>query len=244
MNRSYWEAVAANYESEVMSVLDNDALGLVRAGIEQAGLAAPCGSAADLGCGVGKFTPYLADRFQTVEACDLSSVGLAATRELCRSYSNVSYWRLDLAKDPVPFEPVDFALCVNVLLMPCLDERLRAWRAVTNQVASGGALLLVVPSQESAQMEVYHAVDASLDEGDDCEEALRRSLPEQATVVDLQQGIHQLDGLRTKHYLRDEVEEMLASHEMAVTELRKLEYRSAPDALPDSWDWLALARRK
>ena len=135
MNRAYWDAVAENYEREVLSVFDHDAAGMVRARIVAAGAAQPGGRAADLGCGVGKFTPLLADAFAHVVACDRSERGLAVARAGCAAHSNVSFSCFDLACDAPPFAPVEFALCVNVLIMPDLDERLRAWRAARAQSA-------------------------------------------------------------------------------------------------------------
>jgi SAM-dependent methyltransferase len=253
MNRAYWDAVADDYEGEVLSVFDHDTGGLVRARIAAAGAAVDsAGSrAADLGCGVGKFTPLLARAFARVEACDSSLRGLEAARAACLDHANVGFWRIDLTCDPVPFEPVHFVLCVNVLIMPSLDERLRAWRTVTNQVEHGGTLLLVVPSLESIQCEHLREIDTHLLEGDTCAEAIRRSVPPDASATDLHQGVHLLDGLRTKHYLREELEHMLPAHELDVIEVARLEYRTdaedVADALPAAscpWDWLVTARRR
>lgn len=265
MNPAYWETVAADYAREVLSVFDRDTAGLVSARIAAAGAAAPDGRAADLGCGVGKFTPLLARAFARVEACDRSARGIAETRANCAGLGNVAFHGLDLASDAVPFAPVEFVLCVNVLLMPSLDERMCAWRAVTNQVAHGGTLLLVVPSLESVQFEQFLALEARLHGGDSCAEALAQSVPDHGVAADLHQGVHRLDGLGTKHYLREELERMLQAHEFDVTELVKLEYpasatesaaatetangdggKSVPPATaaPRPWDWLAVARRR
>jgi SAM-dependent methyltransferase len=242
MNRAYWDAVATDYEREVLSVFDHDTEGLVRARIDAAGAAFPGGRAADLGCGIGKFTLLLAQAFARVHACDRSVRGLQEARARCHLQNNVDFWQFDLACDPVPFEPVEFALCVNVLIMPALDERMRAWRAVTNQVAHGGILTLVVPSLESVQYGYFSALEACLHDGISCAESLRRCAPLDDAVADLHQGVHRLDGLRTKHYLREELESMLPAHEFDLTELVKLEYGSV--AAPPSWDWLVSARRR
>ncbi len=245
MNSAYWESVAADYEREVLSVFDHDTQGLVRARIAAAGRAAPGGRAADLGCGVGKFTPLLARAFAQVEACDRAERGVAATRAMCEGESNVNFWCFDLASDPAPFAPVDFVLCINVLIMPSLDERLRAWRAVTNQVAQGGTLLLVVPALESVLFENFRALDAHLGTGESCAEAIRRSLPAGVCTTDLHQGVHALDGIGTKHYLQAELEHMLDDHELDVREVIRLEYGAgAAGPRPGTWDWLVIARRR
>lgn len=242
MNEAYWDSVAADYEGQVLSVFDHDVAGQVSARIaEAAQRGGGSGHAADLGCGVGKFIPSLARAFAHVHACDRSPCAIDAARSAGAAFDNVSYGCFDLAADPVPFAPVDCVLCVNVLLMPSLDERLRAWRAVTNQLAWGGTLVLVVPSLESVQLGYFAAVEARLQEGGTCAESLRCVSTAAATVEGLQQGVHPLAGLPTKHYLREELERMLPAHECEVLDVEKLMY---PTVQPGSWDWLVTARRR
>jgi SAM-dependent methyltransferase len=210
----------------VLSVFDHDTAGMVRTRIAAASAAVPAGRAADLGCGTGKFTPLLARAFARVQACDRSARGLQETRVRCQAQNNIDFWHFDLACDPAPFAPVEFVLCVNV----------------TNQVAHDGTLLLVVPSLESVQLGYFAAFEACLHDGISCAESLRRSAPGDDAVLDLHQGVHRLDGLRTKHYLREELQRMLPAHEFDVTEIVKLEYPA--DAASASWDWLVCARRR
>ena len=194
---------------------------------------------------MGKFTPELARAFAEVEACDLSERAIRHTRAQCDAFANVHFHCLDLASDRMPFAPVAFVLCVNVLLMPSLDERRRAWRCVVNQVDHGGCLVLVVPSLESVQMERYHAIESRLDEGVGCAEAIRESMPSNAIAADLFQGVHVLDGVPTKHYLREELETELAAHEFSAIQVEKLRYRTPGEADPlPHWDWMAVAQRR
>ena len=124
---------------------------------------------------------------------------------------------------------------------------------MTSQITRGGTLLLVVPSSESVQYGYFHALEASLHCGNSCAVSLRQSAPDGGSVSDLYQGVHRLEGQRTKHYLREELERMLPAHEFDVTELVKLAYRppategekaaESPTA-PEPWDWLVMARRR
>lgn len=242
MNRAYWDRVADDYEGQVLSVLEHDTHGLIRQRIERA---ADAGArAADLGCGVGKFTPLLAAAFGQVEACDLSARCLSAAGSRCAGFANVSFHQLDFVTQPAPFEPVRFALCVNVLLMPSLDERMRAWRFVCNQIDHGGTLLLVAPSHEAMLFRDFRLVDAGLHDGLRCDEAIRRELPRAGSVRDLRQGVRPLQGLRTKHYLCEELAALLEDHGLEPEEIVKLPYAATPgDGVP-AWDWIATARRR
>jgi len=244
MMRAYWDNVAEAYEGRVLSVFEHDFRSRVEVAIEEANDRLPQGRAADLGCGVGKFTAILARIFGEVEACDFSPTAIREARSRCQSTPGVRFHRLDLSCDPMPFEPVEVVLCVNVLIMPDLDERLRAWRCVSNQVALGGELILVVPALESVHMERYRAIESCLDEGMSCEEATRTSLPEAASAINLYQGIVPLDGLPTKHYFREELENILSDQGFVDLRFERLGFQSpgAGEPLPH-WDWLVRARR-
>ena len=241
MNRAYWDSVALDYDRNVLSVRDYDVGGLVCRRIAEAAEAWPGGQAADLGCGVGKFTPVLADLFRHVHACACSPRALARARQNCGDRPSVTFSCVDFAREPMPFAPVECVLCVNVLLMPDLDERMRAWRTVINQLTCGGRLVLVVPSVESAHFGYFAAVDARLSAGDSCDESLRAVTTSDATVTGLQHGLHPLEGVPTKHYLREELEHMLTALECDVLSCEKLEY---PHLQPATWDWLVTARRR
>ncbi len=250
MDRAYWDGVAETYEDEIFSVRDNDTDGLIEERIAR--FADPEHTAADLGCGIGKFTPLLARHFGRVHACDLSEKLLARARRACRSHANVAFFQTDLGAEAHPFEPVDFVLCVNVLIMASLDARLRALRAVTAQVRSGGHLLLVVPSAESMLYTRFRMVDWSLRDGYDCRTAVNENLPRNGSLRGLYQGIRPIEGVPTKHYLREELQVLLGDHQMEAIEIRKLtypwttEFDNPPDWMdsPLPWDWLVLARRE
>jgi len=244
MTREYWNKVARNYESEILSVFDCDAEGRVCACIETAAKAFPQGRSADLGCGVGKFTPVLAANFREVEACDFSSESLGRAENSNTELDIINFHQVDFTTDRMPFEPVELALCVNVLMMADMDQRLRAWRSVTNQVVEGGYLILVVPSLESIVMHRHYEVEQHLEEGCSCEEALERSLPDHSGTLALHQGVHELDGQSTKHYLKEELVDMLKAHCFIAEDIQRLRYRNPDSGEPlGSWDWLVMARR-
>ena len=241
--RKYWEKVCEDYEREVVSVWDRDAEGKVSSWIER--LSDPTASAADLGCGVGKFLPLLSASFAEVEACDFTRIGLQKSGERCANHElgNVNLHRFDLTCDIAPFEPVELVLCVNVLLMASYDERMRSWRTVTKQVRSGGWLLLVVPAVESILMQQHLERDEMLGSGTDCETSVELSLPEGSKLLDLHQGVHRVEGFPTKHYLKSELRHLLESHHFEIQEIERLSY-GLLGIQSAGWDWFAVAKRK
>ena len=244
MDLAYWDKTLQNYAAEVVSVYDLDAEQVVAKLIHQLACSGGSQSAADLGCGIGQFTELLSGFYDRVESCDFSMQGLRLTQERCARNDHIYYHQLDLTTDPVPFNPVDLVLCINVLMMPSLDERLRAWRTVTNQVRQGGHLLLVVPAIESILMERHCALGDELHEGNSCQNSLDSTLPEETTVIDLHQGVHMIDSVRTKHYLKHELKAIVEDHQFTIQQIKPLRYRPAEHAQDlDTWDWLILAQR-
>lgn len=250
MGRDYWDAVGDSYHDEIFSVRHHDEAGVIDGIIQRLGR--PDATAADLGCGVGHFTPLLAQAFGQVQACDLSEKLLAQARRTCRTFPNVEFFQTNLGREPHPRAPVDLVLCVNVLIMAPLSARLAALRAVTAQVKADGHLLLVVPSLESMLYTQFRRIDWCLRDGMTCPEAIQDSLPRHGSVRDLHQGIRPIEGVPTKHYLREELLVLLRDHHFHVEELTKLtypwttEFAEPPDWMtsPLPWDWLALAQRK
>ena len=244
MSRDYWDTVAADYDGSVLSVFDHDVENGIQRRVDE--LADRGARAADLGCGVGKFTPMLSACFGHVEACDLSPRCLERARVRCQGVGNVRFHQFDFTSEPAPFEPVAFAFCVNVLLMPSLDDRMRAWRLVANQVAQGGHLLLVVPAHESILFQSYLAVSDGLNAGLGCEQAVEEAVVGAGSAREKQLGVHALDGRPTKHYLADELRALLCEHHFDVLELAKFEYELTNDGgvVDRFWDWLAVGRRR
>ncbi|MCH6258175.1 class I SAM-dependent methyltransferase [Puniceicoccaceae bacterium K14] len=245
MNEKYWDLVSANYEKEITSVFFRDKEGLVRERINAGRKLGASVRAADLGCGVGNFVPLLSETFGHVDACDWSEVGLNQARENCISFENTKFHKINLCNDRLPFDLVDFALCVNVLIMPDLGDRLLAWRAVTNQVKGAGTLLLVVPSHESAQMELYNGLEQCLSDGESCSDSIIATQHAEADSSDLQLGVYSVNGTRTKHYLKQELRMMLASHQFEVLEITRIVYpKDVENPVSDSWDWMVVAKRR
>lgn len=244
MDCAYWDKTLQNYAAEIVSVYDLDADQVVSKLIHQLARSGKCDSAADLGCGIGQFTELLSGCYDRVESCDFSMQGLELTQQRCAEQKHIRYHRLDLTSDPVPFQPVDLVVCINVLMMPSLDERLRAWRTVTNQVRQHGHLLLVVPAIESILMERHSELGNQLHAGMSCQDSLDSTLPDESTVMDLHQGVHIIDHVRTKHYLKYELNAIVEDHQFTIQQIQPLSYRPAGHTQDlDTWDWLILAQR-
>ncbi len=250
MNRAYWDDLAATYEDQIFSVLRADDAGVIAGLIAEHGN--PAATAVDLGCGPGQITPLLARHFGQVHACDLSGRLLEQARSACADHDNVGFHRFDLSTgEAPPFVPADFVVCVNVLLTADLAMRERLWDQVAGSVDHGGTLLLVVPSHESALYTNYRRLDWHVRAGLDAPEAIRHSQAREGNVPELEHGVRGIEGVKTKHYLREEIVVQLTDRGLQAEQFRKLtydweiEFADPPPWMgsPHPWNWLVVARR-
>lgn len=251
MNAKHWDDLAPRYADEVFNVLANDRRGLIAGAIADAGN--PKGLASDLGCGPGRFLPLLAPHFRQVLAVDHSAQLLKHAAAACSAFPNIEYVRADLSKPASRLPQVDCALSVNALLSPSLDLRRKMLDFYGAHVRPGGRLLLVVPALESAHLSRQMLIEWNLRSGLTPSAALRQEqLPPSADeALQVRQGVLELGGVPTKHYLREELESVLPMRGFEVEAITKLEYpwttefESPPDWLgpPCPWDWLVQARQ-
>jgi SAM-dependent methyltransferase len=248
MDVAFWESVADTYDSEIFSVLACDRDGAVLSCIDS--IASRAHTAADLGCGVGKWLPHLSQRYASVLAVDVSEKCLAYAKAAASDCGNITYVSADLTRSGHRLGKHDFVLCVNVAIMPDAEARWALLGNAARCLRQGGHLLLVVPSLEStlyvrqrlAEWQGRAGPRPASPQSDD-----RRF----TSLRDLQEGIVQIAGVRTKHYLREEIVTTLDALHLAVGQVHKVEYRwdteftDPPRWLKDPypWDWMALARK-
>ncbi len=246
MNEKDWDRTAATFDEDVFNVPANDRRGLIP-GFVQARSNID-GTAADVGCGIGRTLPLLAEHFGAVEAVDLSSECLAVARETCAARTNIRYHHVDLASDPVPFAAVDLVLCINAWLM---HEPARRNNMVLNTLAAvkpGGHILLVTPALESALFATHRLVRWQRELGHAPKVAQQKA---SRAMSDLDMGIVLVDGVATKHFLKEELEDMFMMYDFQVQDVHKLEYPwsrvfAEPPVWmgpPLPWNWMVTARR-
>lgn len=250
MDRAYWDSVARNYDEKILDALRTDRKRVIRRTIQEH--ADKRRVAADFGCGVGKTLPLLSKIFSFVDAFDLSSKNLEVARRACRSLPNVRYHHHDLSTRDTSLR-VDFAVSINVLLTPSHEVRDGILRTMCRGLRPQGTLMLVVPSLESALYSDYRLLQWNMREGFTYEDAREEGLAAEAKNGGaVANGMIALDGVPTKHYLREELEVVLREAGLEPLETQKVEYtwRTEFDEVPTwlrepyPWDWMVLARKK
>jgi 2-polyprenyl-3-methyl-5-hydroxy-6-metoxy-1,4-benzoquinol methylase len=246
MNERDWDKVADTFEQEIFNVPMNDAKGIIRNWVES--LAVPGAEATDLGCGVGRTLPLLADRYDRVYAVDVSSQCLEVAERANPGRSNISYVHADVSADKNSYPATDVVLCINTWLNASLEIREGLIGRTCKGVKKGGHLLLVVPSLNSTLLTAYRHLQWNLRDGMDPQEAQKAAA---LNSKGLEHGIVRIDDVPTKHYLREELEALLSDRGFQVLDIEKIEYPwttefDAPPKwmkAPYPWDWFVAARR-
>jgi SAM-dependent methyltransferase len=254
MKRAYWDRLATRYSDEVLEITAIDSRRVLARTAAQLGRRYAV--AGDFGCGVGATTRTFAPYFERIVGIDFAPKLLAEAKRRTKR-DNVSYLLADLAADePLDFR-VDAGFCVNCLIAPRYETRIRIARKVARAVRRGGPVVMVVPALESA-LRTYHAlVRLDMADGDERREGLRRVNAIAAREVrSIADGVVTTGGEPTKHYLGDEIVEFATEAGFKVERLERVEYpwreeielgrsgartraalgKGAP------WDWLLVAR--
>jgi SAM-dependent methyltransferase len=252
MSQSHWDRIAPCYDSEIFDVFANDTNGRLLSHISQ--FASKKSVAGDFGCGTGKFLPTLSKQFRHVHAMDISGECLKVAQERCRGLSNIEYLRVDLADDSAKLKRVDFALSVNVAIMACRRTLAGILNKISKSLRPGGHFVLVVPSLESMLFAQFRLIQWNLKTGMTHEQAVSASIEEAESVLDLplEHGMVDINGVATKHYLKEELIVLLKDLRFDIAAIEKIEYDWSTEfdqpprwmKEPYPWDWLVLSKKR
>lgn len=245
MDEEDWDNVAATFERDIFNVIEHDRKGKILKRILRFG--GKDRSVADIGCGIGRTIPMLAKHFGQVHATDISRECLLLAESRNARYNNVDYIHADLIQ-ALPIPPVDLSLCINVLLIAARAKRQAMLTHICASIKPGGHLLLVTPAVESALYASHRLVQLNEDKGMAPRVAQRKAARDTSK---LDMGIVMIDGVPTKHHLKEELHDLLRDQGMEVMETVKIEYPwayvldEAPADMPAPlpWNWMVIAQK-
>lgn len=253
MNLRYWEELGKEYDQHIFDSAKMDRTGIVRDRL--LAYANPRFDACDFGCGVGHYLPLLSPLFRRVYGFDFAAPLVRQATARTAELENVEVARANLAsaRSKLPIPKVRFGVCANVLISADEAQRRRILGTVQRHLVRGGHVLLVVPSLESALYSNDRLVAWNRRLGHTPAEALASGIPPTAASARaLLQGLVRIEGVPTKHYLREEMETLLAACGLRVETVDKMEYGWETEfenpprwmtAGPGPWDWLFVARK-
>ncbi len=247
MKRKYWEKIAASYDDEIFDVLHNDKKALIRSAIEKH--ASNRKTVMDIGCAIGKWLPVLSPIFKKVVAVDISAQNLKIARDLYPQFNNVEYLRADMSGKKTRVPACDFAICINAILTPSKKDRDIFFQSLSACVKKNGRIIITIPSLESYLLTSIVQQQWKIDQHlfpatRNPKEALRK-------WNNIRQGNADIDSVPHKHYLREELELLLASEGFKAEEFQKIEYAWTTEfhrpprwlRAPRPWDWMVVARK-
>ena len=247
MNRTYWETIAPSYDEEIFDVLHNDKKAIIRSAIKK--FASTSKTVMDIGCAIGKWLPVLSPAFKKVYAVDISAKNLAIAKKNYPGYKNVEYLRADMSGKKNRLPECDFAICINAILTPSLKDRAVFFQSLSACVKKGGRIILTIPSLESSMLVSIIGHQWKIDR-----RLLDKKLPPGEALKKwehIKQGNKDIDGVPHKHYLKEELQLLLANEGFIAEDFQKIEYNWDTEFLkppkwlkdPKPWDWMAVAKR-
>ena len=245
----HWNNIAERYDHEIFNVFKNDKKKKLKKYLAK--YANKENLAIDFGCGVGKALPLLSPLFKGVIAVDVSSKCISIAKE--GAQDNVEFRQLDLAGKEVELPAVSFAFCCNVAMSDNTRRNEQIIRNVLQALNKGGVALFVLPSYESASFSALRLVNWYEREGVSLSDipADELRLLNAGSLRQARNGILEIDGVRTKHYLATELYALFNSGSYDLTKLDSVEYGwetefdSPPSWMqePYPWDWVAEVKR-
>ncbi|MDD5261982.1 MAG: class I SAM-dependent methyltransferase [Methylacidiphilales bacterium] len=251
MDKSYWNRIGKNYSREIFHALHSDRKGCLRRLLNR--LAGPDKDVIDFGCGTGQFLPLLAEKCRYVRALDFSAGLLEQAAARHRRFGNIEFYNVDLSLPRLKFEAAAWGLCVNVLIMENFSLRRRILQTIRRCLLPGGRLLLVLPSLESVFLTQQRLIEWNLRDGFTPRRAAEARIPglSRRALDRVHEGIFPVDGVPTKHYLKEELELFLSSGGFEMESIEKVEYGWETEFAgpprwmksPYPWDWAVVARK-
>ena len=179
----------------------------------------------------------------------ISAKNIEIARNLHQGYHNVEYLRVDMSGKKTKLSPCDFGICINAILTPLLREREVFLKTISTCIKKGGYIIITIPSLESylltSIIQQQWGIDNSLfPKTKSSKEAIRK-------WNNICRGNVDIDNVPHKHYLKEELQLILAKHGLVAEEFQKIEYdwktefHKPPRWLkePYPWDWMVVAKR-
>jgi 2-polyprenyl-3-methyl-5-hydroxy-6-metoxy-1,4-benzoquinol methylase len=247
MDRTYWEKIAPEYNTEIFDVLQNDKKGIILSAINR--FASKEKTVIDIGCAIGKWLPILSPAFKKVYAIDISIENLNRAKKLYPAFTNIEYGRADLSNPKAKFTPCDVGICINAILTDSLKKRNVFFANLKKCVKKNGYLILVLPSLESSLL--TSIIRQRWDPDKNADSFISKNKKNQQ-FKNILQGNAEIDNIPTKHYLKEELQLLLGNEGFETESFQKIEYEWNTEFLkppkwlkePRPWDWMVIAKRK
>jgi len=245
MKRAYWEKIAPSYNDEIFDVLYNDKKAIIRSAIKKFSYKSK--TVIDIGCAIGKWLPVLSPAFKKVFAVDISARNLAIAKMNYPQYKNVEYLRADMSGKNTKAPKCDLGICINAILTSSLKDRTIFFQSLSSCIKKGGHIILTIPSLESFMLTSIIGNQWKIDRN-----ILAKKISGKEALQkweNIKQGNADIDNVPHKHYLKEELQLLLAHEGFFAEDFQKIEYNWDTEFLkppkwlkdPYPWDWMVVA---
>jgi 2-polyprenyl-3-methyl-5-hydroxy-6-metoxy-1,4-benzoquinol methylase len=246
MDRNYWEKIAPDYNEEIFDVLKNDSKGLIVSAIKK--VSGKNKTVIDIGCAIGKWLPVLSPIFKKVYAVDISKENLEIAKKLYPEFSNVEYDRIDMSNAKAKMPICDVGICINAILTDSLKKRNTFFTNLKKCIQKNGYIILVIPSLESSML--TSIIRQKWNPDKDAKRVIKKN-KSGFQLKNILQGNAEIDNVPTKHYLKEELQLLLANEGFKTVDFQKIEYDWTTEFLsppkwltePKPWDWMVVANK-
>ena len=247
MKRAYWEKIAPSYNDEIFDVLYNDKKAIIRSAIKK--FSSKSKTVIDIGCAIGKWLPVLSPAFKKVFAVDISARNLAIAKMNYPQYKNVEYRRADMSGKNNKAPKCDLGICINAILTSSLKDRTIFFQSLSSCIKKGGHIILTIPSLESFMLTHIIGNQWKIDRN-----ILAKKISGKEALQkweNIKQGNADIDNVPHKHYLKEELQLLLAHEGFFAENFKKIEYNWDTEFLkppkwlkdPRPWDWMVVAKK-
>jgi len=239
-----WERTAPTYETQIFDVFKNDKHKKVKEYIKKH--ANKKSLAVDFGCGTGKALSLLSPAFKKVMALDISHKCIEQAKDL--SYKNVEFKQADLSKKNFSLPNADFVFCCNVAISDNVERNYNIIKNGLKVLKKGAYAVFVLPSLESHSISAQRLIEWHKKDGVPFSKIPKDELEylkskDHKTAL---QGVVKLAGTPIKHYLLQELYNLLNSKKYSLRAIERLEYEWITEfTSPPKWmlnpypfDWL------
>jgi SAM-dependent methyltransferase len=236
VSRKEWDGLADDFEREVCDITrENNGKEIAR--LVRGLRPSPRTSVlVDLGCGIGTFIERYGALFRTTVAVEHAPRIIARAKKRLAKRSGITWLTSNIPPAARRIGAcADLTVCMNVVTMPQARIRQQMWEGIARVTKRNGHVLIVVPSIESDRMV----------------ERIAYGTPRAQALSEAPDGLVERGGSRQKHFARDELHALLASHGFRAKKMLRVSYpwqkeglrkpRNAGARLP--WDWLVLAQK-
>ena len=181
-------------------------------------------------------------------AIDISKENLEIAKKLYPEFLNVDYRRVDMSAANAKMPLCDVGVCINAILTDSLKKRNAFFANLKKCIKKNGYLVLVIPSLESSML--ASIIRQRWDPDKDAIGVIKKN-KSGFQLKNILQGNAEIDSVPTKHYLKEELQLLLANEGFKAEDFGKIEYEWDTEFLvppkwlkqPKPWDWMVVAKK-